>query len=147
MKLKKLAITLPAPICIVASLSLFMTYLNHGIQDDFLWQWGKAFLFSLIIILPVAGLLIMKLSKWVEAQFPNMNPLYRKLLLCGLIALSLESLLSIISTSTKVPFYEANQFLSVWAQTLIKAYPLGYVIAMIMVFVVKPRIQRALAAA
>lgn len=147
MKLKKLAITMPAPICIVASLSLFMTYLNHGFQDDFLLQWGKAFLFSLIIILPVAGILIMKLSQWVEGRLPNVNPLYQKLILCGLIALSLESLLSVISTSTTVPFEDTGYFVSVWAQTLTKAYPLGYVIAMIMVFIVKPRIQRALAVA
>ncbi|WP_417763594.1 DUF2798 domain-containing protein [Shewanella sp.] len=146
MTLKKLAITLPAPLCIVSCLSCFMTYLNHGMSDDFFLQWLKALVFSLIVMLPLAGLLIIKIGQFVEGRFANLSSLKQKLLQCGLIALSLELILSAVNTLSVVPLTNIEQFLTSWLFTLVKAYPLGYIIAMIMVFLVKPRIQRSLAA-
>lgn len=147
MNLKKLAITLPAPICIVASISAFITYINHGLTADFASQWLKSFLFSLVVILPIAGLLIMKLAQLVERRLPHIQPLSRKLILCGLIALSLESIISLMSVISTSQADSVSQFIAFWALTLLKALPLGYLIAMIMVFIVRPKIQRALAAA
>ncbi len=147
MNLKKVAITLPAPVCIVASISLFITYINHGVSNDFVSQWSRVFAFSLIVILPIAGLLIMKLSRLVESCFPQMNVLYQKLILCAFIAISLESIMSLVSAVSMSGSESVGQFISFWWYTLVKALPLGYVIAMVMVFIVKPRIQRALASA
>ncbi|MBF9002280.1 DUF2798 domain-containing protein [Vibrio nitrifigilis] len=147
MNLKKVAITLPAPICIVSTLSLFMTYINHGFSDDFLAQWLKALAFSLIIMLPLAGLLIMKIGKFVETRFGHIKPLYQKLIQCAGIAFTLEAILAVISTLSTTHPHDIAQFLTTWSFTLVRALPLGYVIAMIMVFIVKPKIQRALAAA
>ncbi len=147
MNLRKIAITLPAPICIVASISLFMTYLNHGMNDQFWLNWLTAFAFSLVVILPIAGLLIMKISVWVTKILPNINPLYQKLIQCVFIALCLESILAVISAYGTPEVTDIKSFAHVWALTLIRALPLGYVIAMTMVFIVKPRISRALAKA
>ncbi|MDC0610758.1 DUF2798 domain-containing protein [Vibrio sp.] len=145
MKLKKIAITLPAPIFIVASITLFMTFINHGFTSQFMNQWLISLAFSLIIMLPLAGLLIMKISMLVETKLSNIKPLYQKLIQCFFVALCLESVLSIINTATTVNTQGIQEFVWVWALTLIKAMPLGYAIAMMMIFIVKPRIQRALA--
>ncbi len=147
MKVKKIALTLPAPVCIVACISLFITYINQVPNQPFLMQWCKVFVFSLLIIMPIAGVLIMTLAKVVERTFPELNALYQKLLLCALIALSLESIMSLVSTLSMSPAHNLSQFVSFWWFTLLKALPLGYVIAMIMVFIIKPKIQRALASA
>ncbi len=145
MKLKKAAITLPAPICIVATLSCFMTYLNHGVTSQFMTHWLQAFLFSLLVIVPIAGLLIMKISRYVETRLPNVRPLHQKLLQCGMIALSLESILAAVSTFGTTAANDVSSFIAIWFATLIRALPLGYLIAMLMVFIVKPRIQNAMA--
>lgn len=113
---------------------------------DFMQQWLKALAFSLVVMLPLAGLLIIKIGQLVEGRFTQMSALKQKLLQCGLIALSLELILSAVNTLSVVPLTNLEQFLSSWLFTLLQAYPLGYFIAMIMVFLVKPRIQRALAA-
>lgn len=147
MNLKKLAITLPAPIMIVGCISLFITFINHGLSDDFFSQWLRVLIISLVIILPTAGLLIMKLSVWVQRAFPKLNPLYQKLILCALIAISLEAIMSLISTISMAHAHNATQFISFWFITLLKSLPLGYVLGMMMVFIVKPKIQRALASA
>ena len=148
MKIKKMAITLPAPLCIVATITLFMTYLNHGFSHDFISQWLCAFAFSVVIVLPLAGVLIVNVSKWVETSLlPNAKPLYQKLVQCVFIAVGIESVISVVTTLTTVHVANAQEFLSVWAMTLVRALPLGYVIGMMMVFVVKPRISRALARA
>ncbi len=80
-------------------------------------------------------------------MLPNINPLYQKLIQCVFIALCIESILAVISALGTPSVTDAASFVSVWAFTLVRALPLGYVIAMIMVFIVKPRIQRALAQA
>lgn len=147
MNLRKIAITLPAPICIVASITCFMTYLNHGMNHEFWFNWLSAFVFSLLVIVPIAGLMIMKISIWVAKMLPNINPLYQKLIQCVFIALCIESIMAVISALGTPNVTDAASFVSVWAFTLVRALPLGYVIAMIMVFIVKPRIQRALAQA
>lgn len=146
MNFKKLAITLPAPILIVSLLSLFMTYINHGYHEDFFQLWGHAWVFSILVILPIAGILIMNIGRIVEKRYGHWPLLQQKLLQCAGIAITLEAILAAITTLSTMHASSVAQFLSIWALTLVKALPLGYVIAMTMVFFVKPRIQRALAA-
>ncbi|SJL84543.1 DUF2798 domain-containing protein [Vibrio palustris] len=144
MKIKKFFIIYTAPTCIVATISFFMTYLNHGMTQDFWMEWAKALCVSLCVILPIVGFMLQNIGQFVAKRFIGFSLLTQKLVQCLLIALSIESILSLIATITTAQSDSVFMFLQIWLMTLLKALPLGYVIGMMMVFVVKPRMQKAL---
>lgn len=125
-------------------LSLVMTLINYGIQGEFLQHWAKAFVVAFVVI-PVALRLIPIVAKNVGRLLGYGNPLLLRSVVAVCVAVTMEATISFAVTLAQHGFSAGWSLL--WANTFLKALPVGLMIGVTMTFFVQPRMQKLAAAA
>ena len=144
--LKKIAVILPLILVIGGTLTAVMTLKNVGFSEAFWQQWISAFVHSVLVMLPAGAVLSIVVNKLVKATLPN-HSAHRQNIVFGLsMALIMEGVMAASTTMSNLGFGGIEPFFMAWVKTYATALPLGMMIACLMSLVVKPRIERFLAA-
>lgn len=139
-RLVPLAIVFPL---IGLPLSGIMTWANIGFTPDFLLRWMLS-LASAVPVMLVAVFLLGGLAKIVGFLLSKRSSLVQKLVLAVLMALTMECLMTTVITMHNLGL--STGFSHAWVTAFINALPVGIVLGLLMSFVIKPRIDRFVAA-
>ena len=120
-------------------LSLVMTAINYGFTGAFVYNWAKGFVVAFIII-PLALRLIPLVAQGVRALIGNCSLIVLRSLVSVSVAVMMEGIVSFAVTLAQHGF-ESGWLLS-WANTFVKALPVGLAIGFTMTFIVHPRMHR-----
>lgn len=125
-------------------LSLVMTVINYGFKEYFLYNWAKSFVVAFIII-PPALRLIPFVARGVIRVIGNCPQIVLRSLVSVCIAAMMEGIVSFAVTIAQHGF--DSGWLLMWANTFVKALPVGLLIGFTMTFIVHPRLHRMAAKA
>lgn len=120
-------------------LSLVMTIINYGFEGAFFYNWGKGFVVAFIII-PLALRLIPVVAKGLRAVIGSGSPLILRSLVAVCVAAMMEGIVSFAVTLAQHGVEAGWPML--WANTFVKALPVGLLIGFTMTFIVHPRMYR-----
>jgi hypothetical protein len=125
-------------------LSGVVTWINVGFSSDFMSRWLHS-LASAIPVIFFGFLMLGPLARAVHRIFASLHVITRKVILAILTACMMELLVA--TAVTLANFGLANNFFAVWMVAFLKSLPVGICIGHLMVFFVKPRLDRMTAAA
>ena len=130
-------------IFISLSITALVTYLNTGLDGDFVSRWMRAAGLAIAFALPLGGLIMAGVSRLVAWSMPGHHVLMQRLVFALLMGMSMEALITAIATGTNMGFHAG--LVSAWFHAYVRALPLGLCIGLVMGFVVRPWIQGRIA--
>ena len=122
------------------ALTAVMTYMNVGYTETFFTDWRKAF-FSALTIMPVGIIMMGLLTKLFEKLLPDTHHHKRNLLIGGVMAVIMESILAFSTAASMIGFASKSEFLMGWFDGFIGALPVGLAIMVVMSLTIKPKIE------
>lgn len=125
------------------SLTGVMTYMNVGYANTFYSDWLSSFL-GAFMLMPVGFLLMELITKLVVQWLPNTDAHARNLVVGGLMACIMESMMAFSTTVNTLGFSSSADFLTGWLFSFLAALPLGLTLMVVMSLTVKPKIERYL---
>ncbi|WP_353368760.1 hypothetical protein [Aliiglaciecola sp. NS0011-25] len=144
-KLKNVLVILTIVSTLVASITAIMTYANLQPTQNFLVTWINSFMFAIAVMLPAGGVIFLAMNKLVEQFFSALTNIQKKLLHGILMAITMESLMAVITTLLNHDYVTFAQYSSLIITSFLYALPVGLAFACLMVFVIRPKLQRFLA--
>ena len=143
--LKKICIILSIVISIGGTLTFVMTWKSIGFSESFLASWISSFALCVVFIAPIGGIIAMLIHKALAAILPNI-PKVRMNVIFGLcMAVTMESIMAVITTINTNGVSDWNYLAAVWASTLLAALPIGIVFSVIVSLIIKPKLEVMLA--
>ncbi len=124
---------------IAVILSLVMTIINFGFKEAFFYNWGKSFVVAFLII-PLALRLIPIVAKGVISVIGNCPLIILRSLVSVCVAALMEGIVSFAVTFAQYGFDIGWPMM--WANTFVKALPVGLLIGFTMTFIVHPRLHK-----
>lgn len=122
------------------ALTFVMTWNSVGFGDSFVSSWLSSFVFSVLCIAPIGGIIAMLMNKLINALFPSVSKLISSLLFGLGMAVVMESIMSAVTT-TNLQGFNNPEFSSFWLSSFLTALPLGIVFSVIISLVLKPKIE------
>ena len=124
-------------------LSGIITWINIGASDRFVQHWLHGFAVALPVM-PL-GLLVMgaaqkALGPWLARRLPAVAA---QVLLAAVTAVVMELMMATVVTLSNRG--AGPGFAQAWVQAFVKSLPMGFVVGLLMSFVIKPRLDRWLA--
>jgi hypothetical protein len=129
---------------IALGLSAIMAWATVGGGPAFWGRWGSGFLTSLVF-LPLILAFVGALDKVLNACIGGLPVLLRKLVLAVVAACFIESALALAVTA--ITGSAGTSFGQAWWLAFSRSLPAGFAISLLMVFYLKPRLERMRAAA
>ena len=101
---------LPAILVLVAIIITIMTWVNLMTFRGFFDAWSRAFLFAVVTVLPIGGLMFLALYQFIRRVFAKWPAMLRNLLLGVALTLILQSIMALTTTASIQNFNSVNQF-------------------------------------
>ena len=124
-------------------LSGLITWLNIGWADDFVARWMRAF-FTALPVMPVGLIIMSGLDRVLSPRLAAWPRVAAKVALALCTGLVMEFMMATAVT------YSNNGlgagFIAQWAMAFVKSLPVGVLIGLTMSFLIKPRLDRWMAA-
>jgi len=120
-----------------------MTYMNVGYSDTFMTNWRNA-LFTAYAVMPIGFVLMGLFTKLINQLLPNTGVHTRNLIVGGLMALIMESLLAFSTAVNVIGFTNHSDLFTGWLEGFLAALPLGLTLMIITSMTIKPKIERFL---
>lgn len=126
------------------TLTGIMTYKNVGIRESFWSDWLSSF--GVAVLVMPTGLFFMTLvNKLLQQLMPNASKVLHQLITGLAMALFMESILAASTTVNLLGFGSVAAFVGAWQQAFIAALPFGLFIALMMSFILKPKLEKFMA--
>lgn len=122
-----------------------MTYVNIGFSDLFFIKWYSSLFFSLLIMMPLGGIIMFMANKIIKIYFSSLRVFIQNILIGIVIALFMEAIMAIITTMNILGYPDFNQFSSYWLRSYLLALPFALVISPLMTIFIKPKLDAYLA--
>lgn len=143
--LKKICVISSIVIIIGGILTFIMTWNSIGFHESFLTSWISSFALCVAFIAPIGGIIAMLIHKVLAAILPNISKVKMNVVFGLCMAVTMESIMAVITTINTNSFSDWNHLTSVWASTLLAALPIGIVFSVIMSLIIKPKLEVILA--
>lgn len=122
------------------TLTGIMTYTNVGIRESLWSDWLSSF--GVAVLVMPTGLLFMTLvTTFLQRIMPNASKALHQLITGLAIALLMESILAASTTANLLGFGNMAAFVGAWQHAFIAALPFGLFIALMMSFILKPKLE------
>jgi len=144
-RLKKIGIILSIVIIIGGTLTFVMTWKSIGFNERFLASWISSFALCVVFIAPIGGIIAMLIHKALAAILPNISKVRMNVIFGLCMAVTMESIMAVITTINTNSFSDWNSLAAVWAATLLAALPIGIVFSVIVSLIIKPKLEAILA--
>lgn len=143
--IKKICIILSIVISIGGTLTFVMTWKSIGFSESFLASWISSFALCVVFIAPIGGIIAMLIHKALAAILPNISKVKMNVIFGLCMAVTMESIMAVITTINTNSFSDWSHFTYGWASTLLTALPIGIVFSVIMSLIIKPKLEVILA--
>jgi hypothetical protein len=124
-------------------LTAVMTYVNIGFSEAFLRVWRNALL-SAYVIMPLGILLMALFTKLTNQLMPRVSKHGKNMVVGGLMALTMESLLAFSTAANTLGFTNYHSFFTAWLDGFLAALPVGLTLMIISSMTIKPKIENFL---
>jgi hypothetical protein len=124
-------------------LSGLITWINVGPVDDFGARWMRAF-FTALPVMPLGLLVMLAVSRLIGARLAAWHQIAGKVVLALCTACVMELLMASVVTLSNHGLTSA--FGTQWVAAFVKSLPVGVLIGLLMAFLIKPRLDRWMAA-
>tara|TARA_R110001583_G_scaffold145698_1_gene297689 strand:- start:13741 stop:14223 length:483 start_codon:yes stop_codon:yes gene_type:complete len=141
LKLTKLSIVLTIISLLIATITGIMTYVNLSPTQDFIESWVSAFIFAFLVMLPIGMVMFLIMSRFVNRVFISFSSVQRKLIQGVLMAILMESILAVVTTSVNHDYINLFQFFNIASTSFIYAIPVGLTFACLMTLVIQPKLE------
>ena len=121
-----------------------MTYVNIGLSQDFLGNWGRSFAMAMLVMAPIGGLLMVFIDKAVKALFSRLSMKKQNLIFGLCMALCMQTILASITAFNTVGLAQWDSFFIAIGSALLAALPLAFVMAVVMGTIIKPILDKNL---
>ncbi|MDP5190212.1 DUF2798 domain-containing protein [Rheinheimera baltica] len=122
-----------------------MTYVNVGFTERFYSYWLSSLIIALLTMVPLALISMTVISKLVQRVMPQANITYQRLVTGFLMAFVMEAAMAASTTVNIVGIDNSMQFSAAWQHAFIAALPFGLFMAVVMSFVLKPKLEKFMA--
>lgn len=120
---------LPAILVLVAIIITIMTWVNLMTFRGFFDAWSRAFLFAVVTVLPIGGLMFLALYQFIRRVFAKWPAMLSNLLLGVALTLILQSIMALTTTASIQNFNSVNQFFNLYLMSFLYALPVGLLFA------------------
>ncbi|MEP4888553.1 MAG: DUF2798 domain-containing protein [Aliiglaciecola sp.] len=145
LKLKNVLVIFTILSTLVAAITAIMTYTNLQPTQSFLNSWINSYIFALVVMLPTGGLIFIAMNKLVELLFSTRTQMQQKLLHGVFMAVVMESVMAMVTTVVNHDYITFAQYSRLMLSSFLYALPIGLGFSCLMVFVIRPKLQRFLA--
>lgn len=121
-----------------------MTYAGLPEGQRFIDAWLPVWMQAALVIAPAGFALMYLISETISAVFPDMAPGKQNIILGASMALVMESVMASVTTLQLHGW--STGFMSYWINILLSALPVAVLASLAMTFLIKPRIDKILAA-
>ncbi|MBU2872177.1 DUF2798 domain-containing protein [Colwellia sp. E2M01] len=144
-KLKNILVVLPIILTLIGTITGIMTYVNLTPAQDFISAWLKSFAFAFVVMLPLGVLILTAMSKLIDKFFGSLTSLQKRLLQGVLMAIVMESILAVVTTTVNHGYESHLQFINLVSTSFIYALPVGLAFSCLMTLILQPKLQQFLA--
>ena len=139
---KQLIKVIPEALVLIAIIVTIMTWVNMLTFSDFGVAWVRAFLFAIVTVLPIGGLMFLALHQLICRVFSNWPAMLRNLLNGVILAVVLESIMALTTTASIQNFHSVNQFFDLYISSFLYALPVGLLYACITATTVNFKVEQ-----
>ncbi|REL27670.1 hypothetical protein DXX93_14645 [Thalassotalea euphylliae] len=139
---KHLLKKLPVILTLIAVIITIMTWVNLMTFRGFFDAWSRAFLFALVSVLPIGGLMFLALYQLIRRVFSRWPDMLRNLLLGVVMTLILQSIMALTTTASIQNFNSVNQFFNLYLMSFLYALPVGLLFASVTAVMVNIEIEQ-----
>ncbi len=141
LKLKNLFVMFLIMLFMVGTITAIMTLVNLSPAQPFINTWVNSFIFALVVLLPVGGVLFIGMNKLINQYCLAWSSLQKNLFQGISMAIIMESIIAVVLTVKNGSYESSAQFSQLFFNSLLFALPVGLTLSLVMTLFIKPKLE------